>query len=74
MQTEKSQPSGQRIVPETGKSRYRHYPFILGFEFLGLLRRPMLDFISPVSQDGNIPVICLFGQHIYNLVDLKKIV
>ena len=33
MQTEKCQPSGQRIMPERGLPRFRHYPLTRGLEF-----------------------------------------
>ena len=45
MQTEKSQPSGQRICRKLGEPRFWHHPFTLGSEFLGLHRRPMLGSI-----------------------------
>ena len=45
MQTEKSKPSSQRIRPDLGEPRFRHYPYTLGWEFLGLHRKPMLDSI-----------------------------
>ena len=45
MQIEKSQLSGQRIMPKLGKPRFRHYPFTLGLGFLCLHRRPMIDSI-----------------------------
>ena len=50
MQTQKSQPFGQRIMRKLGKPRFRHYPFILGLGFLGMHQKPMLDSILPTNE------------------------
>ena len=43
MQTDKSQPEGKRIMPETRLTSSRHYPLTRGLGFLGPYRRPMID-------------------------------
>ena len=45
MQTKKSQLSGHRIMRKLGKPGYQHYQFTLRLRYLGLHRRPMLDFV-----------------------------
>ena len=50
MQTEKFQPKGTRIMPETDRPRFRHYPFTLGLGFLGLQRKPMIDSFCPWTE------------------------
>ena len=49
MQTEKSQPSGERIMSETKYPSFRHYPLTRGLGFLDLHRRPMIDYFSYLS-------------------------
>ena len=46
MQIEKSHFEGERIMPETRFTYFRHYPLTRGLEFLGLHRRPMIDYFS----------------------------
>ena len=57
MQTEKSQPQGERIMPET-----RFIEFLTrGMGFLGLHRRPVIDFFSYLCwKNGSISNISLF--------------
>ena len=54
MQTEKSQPSGQRIMPETRKPSFpvlSDYPFTLGLGFLGLHRNAGVRFYFSVKSN-----------------------
>ena len=46
LQTDKSQPEGERIIPETIFTEVLHYPLTRGFAFLGLHRRPNIDCVS----------------------------
>ena len=43
MQTEKSQPKGKRMIPETRFTEFPALPLTRELVFLGLRRRPMID-------------------------------
>ena len=64
MQTEKSQPSDQRI--KLGKHRFRHYPFTLGLGCLGLHRKLMTN---SIYVHGSPMAICKCSLY---LVDKSK--
>ena len=46
MQTKKSLFRGNGLCRKRGLPSFRHYPLARGLGFLGLLRRPMNDYIS----------------------------
>ena len=50
MQTEKSQPEGKRIMPETRFTEYPALFFDRGLEFLGLHRRPQTEKSQPEGK------------------------
>ena len=62
MQTEKSQPEGKRIMPET---RFTDFPALSvdpKVGILGLHRRPMLDYFSYLLSEKS----TVYKKNIYN--------
>ena len=52
-------------MPET---RFRHYPFTLGLEFLGLHRRPMIDSILLTYEAEFALFLAMLGNSVFMLV------